>query len=215
MFFLRRHFRQPYLNSVLLAPGLVLLMWFLSGDEVNFWQRALALVALCLVAMPRLEQASLEAQRGFLEPSFWGFGAIQATWFTAFMVLMNVGREPVGSTDVVIWFCVGIGYGGFMMLRLKTDVHHPLTKAYEGAIISRTCNWLDAVLPLVFVGCWIGLVQSSTADLHTEWRHLYILVLLPFIARSLDWPKGSRERSWQRVTMFAAAGMAIAAGSLT
>lgn len=214
MFFLRRHFRQPYLNSVLLAPGLVLLMWLLSGDEVNFWQRALALVALCLVAMPRLEQASLEAQRGFLEPSFWGFGAIQATWFAAFMILMNAGRQPLYSVDVVIWLCAGIGFGGLMMLCLKADEYQPLKKAYEGAIISRPSNWLDAVLPFVFVGCWIGLVQSSTADLHTEWRHLYLLTLLPFITRNPTWPKGSPERIWQRVTMFAAAGMALAAAYL-
>ena len=215
MSFLRILARRPYLNAVLFTPGLVLLMWLLSGDEVNCWQRTLAMVALCLVAIPRLEQASLEAQRGVREPSFWAFGVMQATWFAAFMILMNVGREPLGSADVVNWFFGGIGFGGLMMLCLKTDVHHPLTKAYEGAIISRPCNWLDAVLPLVFVGCWIGLVQSSTADLHTEWRHLYLLVLLPFITRNLTWPKGSRERSWQRVTMFAAAGMAIAAGSLT
>lgn len=214
MVFLRGLFRQPYLSSVLLAPGLVLLMWLLSGDEVNFWQRALALVALCLVAMPRLELASLEARRGVREPSFWALGAIQATWFTAFMVLMNTGRQPLGFADVAIWGFAGIVFGGVMMLCLKADGHQPLKKAYEAAIIPRPCNWLDAVLPLVFVGCWIGLVQPSTADLHTEWRHLYLLVLLPFITRNLTWPKGSPERIWQRLMMFTAAGMAFAAAYL-
>lgn len=214
MDFLRTLSRRPYLNTVLFTPGLVLLMWLLSGDEVNFWQRALALVALCLVAMPRLEQASLEAQRGFLEPSFWAFGVMQATWFAAFMVLMNAGREPLGSADVVIWFCGGIGFGGVMMLCLKADGYQPLKKAYEGAIMPRTCNWLDVVLPLVFVGCWASLALSSTADLHTEWRHLYMLVLLPFITPNLTWPKGSPERIWQRLTMFTAAGMAFAAAYL-
>lgn len=214
MGFQRTLFNHPYLGAVLFTPGFVLLLWLLSGDEVNFWQRALALVALCLVAMPRLGQASLEVQRGGLEPSFWAFGVMQATWFAAFMILMNVGREPLHSADIVIWLCAGIGFGGLMMLCLKADEYQPLKKAYEGAMISRPCNWLDAVLPMVFVGCWASFALSSTADPHTEGRHLYLLVLLPFITRNPTWPKGSPERIWQRVTMFAAAGMGFAAAYL-
>lgn len=206
---------RPYLGALFFAPFFVGILAVFDWGDAGFWTRACALVALTLVAMPRLEEANFAGRRDLRDPSYWYLGIINGVWIAVYMYVMSGDAQELQAGDLIAFAVGGLFFGGSTMAMFDEARSEKANAWFKTAIPVSRATWIDLGYPLVFVAIWFS-DGFRDAKLPADQFHISpLLILLPFLLARYRWPKGSLEYWLQPVTMILAAVLAIAPAYLT